>query len=121
MTLASAEIALPNQRLSPASVGQASLWFLRQVMPYKSPYNTAVQFRFVGKIDAAALVASVREFAQRHESCRTTFTTVDGSVTQVIHESMPADVSVIDTSGTADPEAEALRLARMVASDPFDL
>ena len=44
----------------PASIGQASLWFLRQVMPYKSPYNTAVRYRLSGELDADA-VTKLRE------------------------------------------------------------
>jgi amino acid adenylation domain-containing protein len=110
-----------DRRVVHASVGQASLWFLRQVMPYKSPYNTAVQFRLVGELDPGVLVAAIREIARRHESCRTTFDAVDGTVVQIIHGTMPVDVAIVDVASAGDPEAEATRVARAVASDPFDL
>ena len=42
-------------RVAPASFGQASLWFLRQVMPYPSAYSTAVQFRLSGELDATLM------------------------------------------------------------------
>ena len=105
----------------PASIAQASLWFLRQVMPYKSPYNIAVRFRLSGELDADLVVHALREIVRRHESCRTTFTAVDGSVVQVIHADMPADVSVIDFSAAADPEEQTQRLEYSIASEPFDL
>jgi amino acid adenylation domain-containing protein len=104
-----------------ASVGQASLWFLRQVMPYKSPYNTAIQFRLEGRLDADVLVHAWREIVRRHESCRTTFASVDGVVMQVIHAALPADVVVVDVASAAEPEIEAEGIARAASRDPFDL
>jgi amino acid adenylation domain-containing protein len=112
--------AAPSRR-SPASFGQASLWFLRQVMPYPSPYNTAVQFRLTGEIDADAIAAAVREIVRRHESFRTTFTVTDGTVLQVISDGTPLDMTVSDLGASADPEAEAARIARATAAEPFDL
>ncbi len=108
-------------RIAPASAGQASLWFLRQVMPYKSPYNLAVSFDLTGEIDASALAATLREIVRRHESLRTTFTTVDGRVAQVIHDDMQADVAISDLAASNDPEGEARRIARETAAEPFDV
>ncbi len=104
-----------------ASTGQASLWFLRQVMPHKSAYNTAVRYRLEGALDARALVDAFREISRRHESCRTTFLAADGVVTQVIHDAMAADVTVVDARSAPDPQAEADRVERDVAAAPFDL
>ncbi len=133
-------------RTAPASFGQASLWFLRQVMPCKTPYNTAVEMRLTGDLDAGALAAAVREVAQRHESFRTTFTAVDGTVMQVVAAVAAVDVAVVDLAGPVDStrvahpggrpgapsdiarpgapsyvEAEADRIAREMAGAPFDL
>ena len=107
--------------MHPASIGQASLWFLRQLMPYKSPYNLAVRFRLSGELDANAVVEALREIARRHESCRTTFAVVDGSVVQIIHADMTADVSIVDFSATADPEGQTERFEYSLASENFDL
>jgi amino acid adenylation domain-containing protein len=111
----------PVTRRAPASSGQASLWFLRQVMPCRTPYNTAVQLRLAGELDAGALVAAVREVVRRHESFRTTFTVADGTVLQVIADEAAADVSIVDLSSTPAPEAEAERLALATAAEVFDL
>ena len=108
-------------RVVPASFGQASLWFVRQLMPYQSAYNTAIEIRLAGNLDAAALLGAVREVVRRHESFRTTFTTVAGTVHQVIREGTAADCAAVDLSSSADPEAEAQRLARAAAAAPFDL
>src|ERR1041385_2217409 len=104
-----------------ASIGQASLWFLRQMMPHKSSYNIAVRFRLSGELDANAVVEALREIVRRHESCRTTFAVVDGSVVQIIHADMPADVSIVDFSATADPEGQTERVEYAIASEIFDL
>ena len=106
---------------APASFGQASLWFLRQVMPYKSAYNTAVELRLSGEIDEDALLGALRELVARHESLRTTFTAENGSVFQVVTRDLAADVAFVELSGAADPEADAGRLARAAASEAFDL
>jgi amino acid adenylation domain-containing protein len=107
--------------VAPASFGQASLWFLRQVMPCKTAYNTAVQLRLSGALDPAAVEAAVREIARRHESLRTTFTVADGAVLQVIRDELAVDVAIVDLASAPDPEGEARRLAREVAAESFDL
>src|SRR5262249_43562875 len=90
-------------------------------MPYKSPYNIAVRYRLSGELDANAVVEALREITRRHESCRTTFANVDGSVVQIIHDDMPADVSMVDFSAAADPQGETERLEYSVAREVFDL
>ncbi len=110
-----------SRRQAAASFGQASLWFLRQVMSYPSPYNTAVQLRLEGDLDGVALLAALREIVRRHESFRTTFTTVEGTVTQLVWEERAADVTSVDLSSHADAEAEAERVARAAGAEPFDL
>ncbi len=113
--------ASSDYRFAPASVGQASLWFLRQVMPYKSPYNTSVQFRLSGPLDSSAFLKAAREIVQRHESCRTTFRAIEGRLFQSISEKTNADVSFIDMVTSPNAEAQANQLARAIAAEPFDL
>ncbi len=111
----------PASRIMPASVGQASLWFLRKVMPYPSTYNMGVTLRLSGQLDAEVLATAMREIAQRHESCRTTFRAIDGTIHQVIWAELPADVAVVDLSSLADPESEARALSNALGAEPFDL
>ena len=113
--------AAPPSRQVPASFAQASLWFVRQIMPYPSAYNTAIEIRLEGELDAAALLAAVRAIVDRHESFRTTFTTLKGTVLQVITEGMAADVASFDLTSSSDPTGEARRLGRVAAAAAFDL
>ncbi len=108
-------------RVTPASLGQASLWFVRQLMPCKSAYNTAVQIGLAGDLDVPALLAAVREIAGRHESFRTSFATVSGTVVQVIRDRLEPDVCAVDLTASASADDEASRLARALAAAPFDL
>jgi amino acid adenylation domain-containing protein len=108
-------------RVAPASFGQQSLFFLRQIMPCKTPYNTAVQLRLSGELDAGALAAALIEVARRHESFRTTFTLRDGVVLQVIAADASPDVAVVDLASSAAPLDEERRLTLALAAAPFDL
>ena len=111
---------LPSRR-APASVGQSSLWLLRQLMPCPSAYNTAVQFRLTGELDAGALIASFQEVVRRHESLRTTFASDDGTVQQLIWDSLPAETAITDLSFAPDPASAGAAIARELASRAFDL
>src|SRR5262249_38322772 len=98
----------------PASVGQASLWFLRQIMPVKTAYNLGVQLELDGELDAEALAAAFREVVRRHDSLRTTFTLVAGRPMQAVHRDPAADVAVADAPAPR-------RAAEELAAAPFDL
>ncbi len=110
-----------RRRVVPASSGQASLWFVRQMMAYPSAYNTAVQFRMSGELDVSAAVAALHEIVRRHESLRTTFALVDGAVAQVIWGALAADVATVDLTTRDERESEATRIALAAAAQPFDL
>ena len=111
----------PAVRRAPASPGQASLWFLRQVMPCKTPYNTAVGLRLSGEIDAGALVARCARWrgGTRASAPRSPSTT--GRWCRSSRDVEAADVAFVDVAGAPDPEAEAERVAREAAASPFDL
>jgi hypothetical protein len=89
---------------SAASVAQASLYFLREIMPCKTPYNTGVQFRLAGELDEAALTSALREVVRRHDSLRTTFALGEKGVVQNVaprDSDAGMDFEVLDHS--ADP------------------
>jgi amino acid adenylation domain-containing protein len=90
-------------------------------MPHKSAYNSAVELRLSGALDADALAASVHAIARRHESLRTTFEVRSGTVEQLIWPELAPDVATLDVSSSPDPEAAAARAASAVAEAPFDL
>jgi amino acid adenylation domain-containing protein len=110
--------------LFPASFGQQRLWYLNQ-LGAGSAY-TIVQsgaFRIRGPLAVAVLKRSLAEIVSRHESLRTTFTSVAGEPMQVVSPSGTLDLVEVDltTSPAATREEAANRRATAEAERPFDL
>lgn len=84
-------------------------------------YSNAFHLR--GPIDASALEGALSELVKRHEILRTTIQTVDGELSQVIHTACPVTLPLIDVKELPEEKRveEAIKIARRVASDPFDL
>jgi amino acid adenylation domain-containing protein len=121
---ATAQIAIPaDADVFPASFAQQRLWFLWQLEPDGSSYNTALAVRLRGALNREAAVWSLNEIVRRHEMLRTTFDEVDGELVQVIAGNHPMDLPVVDLSleSPAERETMAATKARAEAHRPFDL
>ncbi|HET9913457.1 MAG TPA: amino acid adenylation domain-containing protein [Anaerolineales bacterium] len=107
----------------PLSFSQQRLWFLDQLEPGNTAYNIPVAIRLIGVLDPAALEQSLTEIIQRHESLRTTFSTVDDLPVQVINPPVQLALPVIDlqTFSAEGQGAEVQRLISNEALEPFDL
>ncbi|WP_328733067.1 non-ribosomal peptide synthase/polyketide synthase [Streptomyces caniferus] len=116
----------------PLAFAQQQLWFLDQLRPGDSRYNSAVALRLTGPLDRAALSQALDAAVARHESLRTTFDDIDGRPVQTVHPAAPVPLPVRDLgeehASAADagdrtapgPEAlDAVLLAEY--SRPFDL
>ncbi|HZF10319.1 MAG TPA: non-ribosomal peptide synthase/polyketide synthase, partial [Thermoanaerobaculia bacterium] len=110
----------------PLSFAQQQLWFLSRVAGSSTFYNLPVAVRLAGRLDVAALAASLAEVVRRHEILRTTFPEsgeAGGQVEQEIAEGVALPLPRIDLAGL--PEAvrptEARRLAAAESARPFDL
>ena len=79
-------------RSVPAAISQQSLWILSRFQPHVPLYNEAWQCRLRGPLDESALRRAIADIAERHETWRTRFATVDGQPVQVV--SARADVPV---------------------------
>ncbi|MEZ4725528.1 MAG: amino acid adenylation domain-containing protein [Caldilineaceae bacterium] len=86
-------------------------------------YNIYRMARLIGPLDVGALSQSFSLLVRRHESLRTSFKTVDGQPTQLIHPPFAISVPVVDlTSIGREEQASAIqRLASEIAQYPFDL
>ncbi|HEY4587605.1 MAG TPA: condensation domain-containing protein, partial [Thermoanaerobaculia bacterium] len=62
----------------PLSFAQQRLWLLDRLEPGSSAYNIPSPARLVGDLDPGVLARALAEIQRRHESLRTTFTTLDG-------------------------------------------
>ena len=105
------------------SFAQQRLWFLYQWEPQSAFYNINSVLKLEGELEVAAFERCVNEIVKRHESLRTSFTTVEDEPVQIIHPSVKAKVSFIDLRGLSPSErdAEMRRLAAEESERPFDL
>jgi hypothetical protein len=107
----------------PLSYAQQRLWFMQELEPESWAYNIPTAVRIVGALDTAALRQSLREIARRHEVLRTSFESREGKPVQVIHDSIEAELSMIDVNGLVEGEREKVagEIAAEVAQQVFDL
>ncbi|MFN8008648.1 MAG: amino acid adenylation domain-containing protein [Terriglobia bacterium] len=103
----------------PLSYSQRAMWFLYQLAPSSSAYNTAFAARVRSNIDVSALKQAFQAMMQRHATLRTTFAVREGQPIQHIHAFLEPDFLQIDGSEWSE---EALRTRVEVAhAQPFDL
>jgi aspartate racemase len=117
---------VPRRRTSgpcPLSFAQQRLWFLHQLEPGSPVYNIPTALHLSGPLDVRALEQSLNETVRRHESLRTTFSSVNGSPVQVIAPKLVLELPIVDLSGLskAEQDAKAERLANEEIQRPFDL
>ncbi len=94
---------------------QAQLWTLEQFRECGAAYNIPLAVRLRGKLDIAALQASLNTILERHAALRTVFTAI--TVGQVIQQVLPmtqwllrvVDLRTCPAAGRAERCAELLR------------
>jgi amino acid adenylation domain-containing protein len=106
-----------------ASFAQERLWFVHQLEPQSSAYNVPRAIRIRGNLDLKALHRSLNQIVARHDTLRTRFALIDGSLRQIISEEVNIELPLIDLSD--QQEDERVRCAReLIAREvalPFDL
>jgi proline-specific peptidase len=105
----------------PASYAQRRLWFLDRLEPGSPVYHLPGAVRLTGPLDADVLEDALAEVVRRHEALRTVLRDERGEPMQVVEPPPAAVLSRFDLAGSPEPEAAAARLAREVATAPFDL
>ncbi|MFD0888964.1 condensation domain-containing protein, partial [Streptosporangium algeriense] len=112
---------LPTAEYGPAplSYAQQRLWFLHDFDPDSTEYTVVTALRLRGALDTGALGAALSGIVARHETLRTTFSTVDGDPVQVVQPAEPVTVRLEDLTGRTDLTLE--ECLRQEAARPFDL
>ena len=85
-----------QNREIPLSYAQQRLWFLDQFDPDLIAYNMPFAYRLRGYLNQAALIQSLNEIVQRHESFRTTLKLADNKPVQVIRSELEIPIETID-------------------------
>ncbi len=118
----------PIERVSreapiPVSFAQQRLWFLHELTPESTAYQLHLSLRINGPLDVDVLERVFTEIVRRHEILRTTFTTIDGKLSQVIAEPAPFKLAFTDLSTlpSEQREEQALLMATAEGYRPFDL
>jgi amino acid adenylation domain-containing protein len=107
----------------PLSYAQRRLWFLDQLTPGSGVYNVPLPLRLAGRLDPAALAASLGEIVRRHEVLRTTYENGEEGPFQVVHPAAILSLPVADLSALPEEHrhGESRRLLAAEAARPFDL
>jgi amino acid adenylation domain-containing protein len=113
---------------SALSFAQERLWFIEQLEPGGATYNEPRALRLAGRLDVAALAASLGQIRRRHEVLRTRFAAAPGTgVPVAVAVAAPAwqvlPLPIVDLAGlpAASGETAAARLVTGEARRPFDL
>ncbi len=121
------EAFIPSKSLSqvqpaevyPLSFAQQRLWFLDRLEPGNSAYNISLAVNLKGQLDISLLEQSLNEIIRRHETLRTTFTTVNGQPVQIIASSLKLSLSVINIELQSNVAVQ--KLLTQQSQRPFDL
>jgi len=107
----------------PLSFGQERLWFLQQLEPASASYNVPTAVRLTGRLERAALAASLREVVRRQEALRTRFARRGARPVQEVAPPWEVAPPVVDLRALPpfDRRREARRLSAREAARPFDL
>src|SRR5687767_11600797 len=76
------ERAAVERKTAPLSFPQQRFWFMDQLEPGSSAYNSPMSVRLLGTLRFPALESSFNEVVRRHGSLRTTFPVVGDEAVQ---------------------------------------
>ncbi|MCP6763251.1 MAG: amino acid adenylation domain-containing protein [Fischerella sp. CENA71] len=107
----------------PLSFAQQRLWFLEQLSPNTALYNIPAALNLRGSLDVEALQKAFNSLVVRHESLRTKIEVVEACARQVVVESAPLTMDLIEVVGLSEAEKEqaVLQHLQTEALRPFDL
>ena len=112
---------IPREGNLPLSFAQQRLWYLNQLAPDSLFYNVPAAVQLKGGLDVGALEQSLNAIAQRHESLRTSFTTVNGQPLQFIHPKLDLRLKIVDLTTIENPKSKIQNLILEEAQRLFAL
>jgi amino acid adenylation domain-containing protein len=82
----------PRSGPIPLTFSQERVWFIRQLSPENSAYNTSFHVRFKGQLAVDVLERAFTEIVRRHESLRSTFEALEEGPAQLVHPPCPVHI-----------------------------
>lgn len=115
--------AMPREGVVRLTMIQEHFWDLDQLLPGAPFSNMLYAARLTGPLNVKALEQSFNEIIKRHETLRTTFTTIAGQPVLVIAPTLhlPLEMDDLRALPEAAREAAAHQLIRAEVLYPFDL
>jgi acyl-CoA synthetase (AMP-forming)/AMP-acid ligase II len=105
---------------SPLSFSQQRIWFLDQLAPGDTSWNSQIAYRLSGPLDEPALRGALEAIVRRHDSLRTTFPAVEGQPRQVVVPFSSLALEIRDLTAAGGDSALAAAIAAEGAR-PFDI
>ena len=114
---------IPRGAPLPLSFGQERLWFLEQLEPGGAAYALPAALRLDGPLAPDALQRALEEIVRRHETLRTTFSSIEGRPVAIVHERVTVPLPITDLSDLPADEREIAMRREVVAESrrSFDL
>jgi amino acid adenylation domain-containing protein len=114
---------VPREGMVPLTITQEHLWGIDQLLPGAPFSNMPYAARLTGPLNVTALTQSFNEVILRHETLRTTFTTIAGRPVQVIAPTLHLPLPVEDLCALPkdQQEVQAQHLIQAATLYPFDL
>ncbi len=107
----------------PLSFAQERLWFIEQLEPGNIAYNLPGALLIRGRLNMDALQLTLNEIVRRHESLRTTYTSLAGRPVQVVGKATPVNLHIINLNIELETNrmSVALQQTTIEVRQPFDL
>ncbi len=107
----------------PLAYAQERPWLLEKLEGENLLYNLPGGLEIKGPVKADVLEKSINHLVERHEILRTTFSEVDGSGVQVIHDKLPIKLGRKDLSKLANEEQQLAldKHGKALFAKPFNL
>lgn len=105
----------------PASSAQKRLFVLGQLKEIDTCYNMPGAMIIEGSLDRIRFEKAFKTLVERHETLRTSFTTINGEIVQVIKDNVDFEVEYLKPEVTSQREEETIRGMIESFVKPFDL
>lgn len=111
-------IAIPVEQALQLSLGQECLWFVQQMSPDSTLYNTGCAYKFTTAIDVEKLKKACDRLLQRHHVLRTAISIRNGKPIPIILPKLTSFFSVVNYEERTGSIIDELRHETM---RPYDL